>query len=109
MKTTRIQMTSHVIDDRLDRLTYIAMNVGFGNVILERIHEDSKKRDCFTDTGVLLIKDAYKEVLITAYIPDIDKVTAIYRNCGYATTPQEIVRLVKKNRKHYINQNNVKY
>ena len=109
MKTTRIQMTSHVIDDRLDRLTYIAMNVGFGNVILERIHEDSKKRDCFTDTGVLLIKDAYKEVLITAYIPDIDKETAIYRNCGYTTTPQEIVRLVKKNRKHYINQNNVKY
>lgn len=109
MKATKIKMTAHVIDERIDRLTYIAMNVGFGNVILERIHDDNKKRDCFTDTGVLLIKDAYKEILITAYIPDIDKVTAIYRNCGYTRTPQEIVRLVKKNHKHYLNQNIVKY
>ena len=53
-------MTNHVREDRADRLTYIALTIGFGNVVFE--HRDGEYRECITDTGVLMVKN------ITAFI-----------------------------------------
>ena len=109
MKANKIKMTSHAKDDRADRLTYIAINVGFGEVVLEHINADNR-RDCITDTGVLLIKNATEEILITAYIPTVDKVSAIYKSAGFDCVPQHIYRIAKKNeKKHLKMQNIVKY
>lgn len=109
MKATRITMTNHIKEERLDRLTYIALNVGFGNVILEHIREEDGRRDCLTDTGVLMIKAAHEEILITAFVANIDKVTAIYHKCGYTSVPANIRKVVLKNEKHNKMQNIVRY
>lgn len=110
MTAKRVKMTTHVREERLDRLTYIAMNVGFGEVVLEHPHNDgSGKIDCITDTGVLIIKSARDGAIITAYIPDINKVTAIYRKMGYTRIPTAINNRVLKNVYHARMSNIVKY
>ena len=110
MTAKRVKMTAHVIEERLDRLTYIAMNVGFGEVVLEHPHEDgSGKVDCLTDTGVLIIKSAKTGAIITAYIPDIGKVTAIYHKMGYTRIPTAMNNKIMKNVYHAKMSNIVKY
>ena len=109
MTATRITMTRHIKEERLDRLTYIAMNVGFGNVVLEQPRVEEGKRDCLTDTGVLLVKDIMEEVLVTAYIISIDKATAMYKHSGYPAVPTQMRKIIIKNEKHLKKQNIAKY
>lgn len=109
MTATRITMTRHIKEERLDRLTYIAMNVGFGNVVLEQPRVEEGKRDCLTDTGVLLVKDIMEEVLVTAYIISIDKATAMYKHSGYQAVPTQMRKIIIKNEKHLKKQNIARY
>lgn len=107
---TATTMTYHARIERADRLTYIAMNVGFGEIVLEHIHEDDPyKVDCLTDTGVLIIKNAVSGTIITAYVPNIDKVIAIYRKMGYERMPTYMINRVRKNVKHLKIQNTIRY
>jgi hypothetical protein len=107
MKTTKIKMSTHVVEERLDRLTYIAMNIGFGKIIIEHCLET--KRECITDTGIILVKDLKEDFLITAFVGTIDKVSAIYHANGYERIPTPIYNKVIKNTYHVKRQNVVKY
>lgn len=107
---TTTTMTYHARIERADRLTYIAMNVGFGETVLTHVHEDDPyKMDCLTDTGVLIIKNTYNGTVITAYVPNIDKVMAIYRKQGYERIPTYMMNKVRKNAKHLKIQNTIRY
>jgi hypothetical protein len=107
MKARRIVMSTHVREERLDRMTYIAMNVGFGEVIME--HRMETKRECITDTGVILVKGLEDDFLITAFVGTIDKVSAIYHANGYERIPSPVYNKVIKNAYHVKMQNIVKY
>lgn len=107
MKCNKIQMSAHVREDRLDRMTYIAINVGFGDVIIENILET--KRECLTDTGVILVKSLTDDFLITAFVGTIDKVSAMYHATGHERIPARIYNKVVKNAYHVKMQNIVKY
>lgn len=107
MKPTRIKMSRHVQEERLDRLTYIAMEVGFGEVVLEQRYPD--KRECVTDTGVILVKALNDEFLITAFVATIDKVSAIYLSNGYERIPTAIYNKIAKNTRHLKAQNEARY
>lgn len=90
-------MTRHAAEDRLERLTWICMNIGRGEII-KVMDSDEKTVMCLTDTGVLMIKDkATQNTLITAYIPTVDKVYLMYD--GHP--PRWIVEKVKKAQKAY--------
>ena len=108
MTAQRIAMTYHAREERTDRLTYIAMTVGFGNVVLTSRRPEEKKIDYLTDTGVLMIKGE-DGALITAYICDINKAFAIYKKCGFSTVPPRINAVIRKNRIHLKMQNEVRY
>ena len=103
-----MKMSIHAREDRTDRLTYIAMTVGFGAVVAERVTETT--RECLTDTGVLIIKAREEEFMITAYIADMDKAFAVYcnaKNCG--RMPTYLHQRVLKNAYHCKMQNKVRY
>lgn len=102
-------MTNHVREDRADRLTYIALTVGFGNVVFE--HRDGEYRECITDTGVLMVKNITEEVLVTAYIIGINKAVSLYkREYGDdATLPRNLYRTIINNRKHIKAQDITRY
>lgn len=101
-------MSRHVQEDRLDRMVYIATTIGFGEVIFERVNND--RRECITDTGVLMVKSIVGDVLITAYIISIDKAIAIFRHvCGDSRMPTYLYETIRKNAKHVKLQNTMKF
>lgn len=104
--TKHIDMSKHCVEDRLDRLTYIATKVGFGNILFEKA--SNGRRECITDTGIILVKALKKEFLITAYIPSLKKVIALYRSTFGAKKrmPQALYNKIQKNQKYAKNQNN---
>lgn len=101
------KMSEHTKTDRLDRMVYIATTVGFGNVIFERVEQD--KRECLTDTGVLLVKALESDFLITAFIVSIDKANAMYKSAGKGRMPDSLYRKINKNKIHLKKQNEVKF
>lgn len=102
-------MTNHAREDRADRLTYIALTIGFGNIVFER--KSGEFRECITDTGVLMIKNLTKEVLVTAYIIGIDKAVLLYKKefGNDAMLPRSLYRTIINNRKHLKAQNLARY
>jgi hypothetical protein len=104
----KMTMSNHAREDRADRLTYIAMTVGFGEVVVEKINGDC--RECLTNTGVLIIKPLNKELMITAYICDMDKAFAIYKGAGnVGRMPTYLHQRICRNAVHLKIQNTVRY
>lgn len=100
-------ITYHISEDRLDRACYIMQTVGIGEIIKEQKCIDDKGRaswQCLTNTGVLLVLDEYKKMVITLYIASQPKVSAMYEG----KTPSWVINMVRKNRKYAEEQNKVK-
>ena len=96
MKATKMTFSYHCTEDRMNRLVFIAEEIGWGEVVLETTIGD--KRECITSTGVLLVKALKEEFLITAYVPSIDKACAVYQSSGHKF-PQSMAKIIKHNTK----------
>jgi len=97
-------ITYHISEDRLDRAVYIMQTIGIGNIIKEVHATDEKGRtswQCLTDTGVILVLNEQKTIVITLYIASQPKVSALYEG----KTPSWVIHMVKKNRKYAEEQN----
>ena len=96
-------MTRHVTEDRLDRVMAIAQHVGWGTELVSVTDQNSPDHLLvLTSTGVLLVK-SHKGHLITAYVPTVGKVRAIYTTMGYDHIPdpvyfrlQKSIKIMKK-------------
>lgn len=100
-------ITYHISEDRIDRAYYIMETIGIGEIIKEQRCVDGKGRvswQCLTNTGVLLVLDEKKEILITLYIASQPKVSAMYEG----KTPSWVFKIVRKNRKYAEQQNKVR-
>lgn len=100
-------ITYHISEDRFDRACYIMETVGIGEVIKEQRCIDEKGRvswQCLTNTGVLLVFDEKKEIIITLYIASQPKVSAMYEG----KTPSWVFKIVRKNRRYAEMQNKVR-
>jgi hypothetical protein len=99
----KVQMTKHATQERMDRLVKIALTLGWGEILLKSPKENGTKMECITSTGVLMIMNKDCDTLITAFVPSIDKVTAVYKNCGQ-TVPKTLKQVVVRNtKKGYLN------
>lgn len=97
----------HISEDRLDRACYIMQTVGIGEVIKEELVRDEQGRfawHCFTNTGVILIMNKDKSLVVTLYIATQARVSAMYKG----NTPSWIIKMVRKNKVYAEMQNKVK-
>ena len=91
-----IKMSKHATRDRIDRLMFIYDNIGIGEPYMDMQEEDVLYT--VTTTGILLVRSPEDGTLITAYIADIDKITAIWRNKhGARPMPDNMYRRVLAN------------
>jgi hypothetical protein len=100
-------ITYHISEDRLDRACYIMQTIGIGEIVKEEKCFDEKGRtswQCLTDTGVLLVLDEKKEIVITLYIATQAKVSAMYKG----KTPSWMFKIVRKNKVYQEMQNKVR-
>ena len=88
--------TRHASEDRLDRITMIALTIGFGRVIKERMIDDKWYQ--ITDTGVMVVRNQTKEVVITMWAANIKQINNVYEK---ENVPQSIINTVKANKKKF--------
>lgn len=94
------KMTKHAQVDRYDRICGIIDSIGLGEPRLKTPCKEYANRDyVLTTTGVLLIvlEDEY---LITAYVPTMAKVQAIFRTAmAHNRIPNDVYNIIIHNDK----------
>ena len=91
-----IKMSKHPTQDRIDRILFIYDNLRISEPYIDSVEGDVLYT--ITTTGILLIRSAKDGTLITAYIADIDKITAIWRNKhGERPMPDNLYKRVLAN------------
>lgn len=99
MKPERIVFSHHAITDRIERMTEIALTIGFGSVVEEFpcINQYGNTWHCLTDTGVVIIKTDDKEKVITLFCATPERVFAYYKNYKNTRPPQFLVKVAANN------------
>jgi len=98
----RIQFSEHAINDRSDRIVKIATSMGFGNIIetIESENHYGPTRHCLTDTGVIIVKPAKEEKVITMYAISEGKLKNFYAQAA-KSVPLYLLKVVRSNVKRY--------
>ena len=107
IKMIKRNISYHISEDRLDRACYIMQTIGLGEIIKEQRCVDEKGRvsyQCLTDTGVMLVFNERKDMVVTLYIATQPKVSAMYKG----NTPSWVIKMIKKNKQYAEMQNKVK-
>lgn len=102
MKVQRFNFSEHLITDRIERMTNIAITIGFGDIVEEFPDENEYGNTwhCLTDTGVVIIKTEDKEKIITMFAARADRVCAYYKaKKGVKYAPNWLVQVAKNNEK----------
>ena len=94
--------TNHLINDRLDRVTHILTTVGVGEVLykFQESNQYGPNLHCITDTGVLIIKSADDDCIITMFMLTERRLFAYWK--AHQTTrhiPQSLLNTVRNNEK----------
>ena len=105
MKThpiNQLYMSEHLKNERADRVVNILMTVGLGEI---KWSVDSELNDDviykISTTGVLFVVSKKSSMVMTAYIINREKVSAIF----HGKTPDELWKIVKKNEKKGLTHN----
>ena len=95
MTPLRIRFSNHALNERADRITYIATTIGFGEVIARKlvVDERGKVMRLLTDTGVVIVTDLREECILTMWIAGTTQVKDFYPD---GVRNQAVLRLVKK-------------
>lgn len=98
-----MRLTHHASADRIERLTYITMTIGLGEIVKEVYQERNDSYRCITSTGVCVVRSASQpDLIITAFIASNQQIKNIYQG---QPVPQWLRRKVKYNydKGHYMN------
>lgn len=92
---TEMKLTKHARYERADRIAQIIAIVGIGEKLMDFPHDGKIVR--LMTNGVLFVMDKNTQVVITAYIPNVKKVSALFRSVGYTAIPPRIYKTVIQN------------
>ena len=98
MKKTKF--TRHALEEREDRIVWIATEVGFGQVVdTIQIYDVERgyRRVELTETGVAIIKAVDEEVVITMYLPTQRQLVKWYGSKN--AVPIRLLNVAKRNEK----------
>lgn len=95
MTPLRIRFSNHALNERADRIAYIATTIGFGEVIARKLVVDArgKAMRLLTDTGVIIVTNLEETMILTMWIAGPAQVKEFYVG---EVRNQAILRLVKK-------------
>ena len=103
MKKTKF--SKHALEEREDRIVWIATEVGFGQVVdTIQIYdvERSYRRVELTETGVAIIKAVDEEVIITMYLPTQRQLISWYGSKN--AVPIRLLNVSKRNEKRGVDK-----
>lgn len=95
------KLNPHASRDRLERMMFLSMEIGLGDEICHLTREKDNYKEVLTSTGLILIIDEFN-YLITAYVANLDKAFAIWRNVkGSAKMPNALYKKIIRNKENY--------
>ena len=94
-----LTLTHHARYDRMERLTKIIDCVGIDEIIIEtRQHNGTgMARYGLTRSGVILVQSDDGTQLITGFLANINRATAMFASLGYPSVPKNIAKVILKN------------
>lgn len=96
---TGYTISRHLLEERSDRVAYIGMTMGFGE-IQYKFHSANKlgKRiEAITTTGVIVVLSNDEKAIITMFPATIDKAAAMFKDAGEDKIPYNLYCTIKKN------------
>ena len=93
----------HAEVERAERIKALEETLGFTSIALEVYCHQDNKRYCLTTSGVLLVKAATEEFLITAMMANIDQCYRLYRMAGKSQIAPKMYKRVTKNMERHSN------
>lgn len=92
------QLSTHCKKDRVDRLTFIMLNTGLGEIFCEYVADDYLLYR-LTTTGVLMVINPVTKTLITAYYTNEEKACAIMNSSpNKFKSSNSLYKTIKNNR-----------
>ena len=87
----------HAQVERADRLAKLEEVLGFTKIVLEVPVVEEQKRYCLTSSGILIIKNLHYDLVITAFMVNVDQCYRLCRMAGKSQMPPKIYKRVVKN------------
>ena len=93
-------LSNHFMVERMERMVYIGMNIGYGEIVFTYLDKRDNRRYCLTTTGLLEVLAPDEDVLITAFPCDVKRAYALSRLAGLEYIPPQVFRAVQNNDAH---------
>ncbi len=92
-----MKFSYHAQVERADRLEQLEAVLGFTHIVLEVPVVEEEKRYCLTSSGILIVKNLYRDFVVTAFMVNIDQCYRLYRMAGKAQMSPKMYKRVTKN------------
>jgi len=100
-----MKMTHHTKVERKDRVDYILDTVGLGEPMVDSFVEERNHWERLTTTGVLIVLDPSKKIVVTLYVPTVSKAVAVYCSGTHRSrVPENKMKLFRYNERNFLNK-----
>lgn len=97
--------STHMTKDRAHRLALLEEYVGFTKLVMEIEQFDYRARAIrrvgMTSTGIIVVRDGEKNVVISAYLGTVEEAIKLSRAAGKKQVPPKLYDKVVKNMTRY--------
>lgn len=90
-------LSYHARVERAERLKMLEEILGFTKVVLEVEYKDEQTRYCLTSSGIIIVKNLYTDLVVTAYMANLNQCYRLYREAGKAQMSPKMRKRVLKN------------
>ena len=90
-------LSYHAQYERADRLAQLEEVLGFTRIILEVPVVEEEKRYCLTTSGIIIVKNLYRDYVVTAYMANVNQCFRLYRMAGKSQISPKVHKRVIKN------------
>ena len=94
---TMTNLTFHAECERANRLQALEEILGFTNAVLEIKCYEEEKKYLLTSSGIIVVKNLYRDTVITAYMANINQCYRLYRMAGKSQISPKVRKRVLKN------------
>ena len=95
-----LNFSKHLQYDHPERLAALDEYIGFTNIVMEVIEVHKKygrRRVGITSSGIMVIRNAHEDFIITAFLPTMIEVEKVARQAGKKCVPPKLLKKVQKN------------
>lgn len=95
-----LNFSKHLQCDHPERFAALDEYIGFTNIVMEVIEVHKKygrRRVGITSSGIMIIRNARENFIITAYLPTMVEVEKVARQAGKKCVPPKLLKKVQKN------------